>query len=144
MSHNAAQELIVEPVPADAVVAAPADDRPAPPIVATRVPAPPPETRRARARRMAHRMRLHMYAFAAVVLLVYVVALATTNTRKVRVDWLFAHSTIQLVWLTLFAAILGWLLGILITVLFRMRTREPRGRPAQPRSQTATLDGRTL
>jgi uncharacterized integral membrane protein len=84
------------------------------------------ETRRARAGRMAHRTRLHIYAVLSVLVLVYVVALATTNTHRVRVDWVFAHSTVPLVWLTLFAAILGWLLGILITMLFRMRTRAPR------------------
>jgi uncharacterized integral membrane protein len=84
------------------------------------------ETRRARAVRMAHRTRLHIYALISVLVLVYVVALATTNTHRVRVDWVFAHSTVPLVWLTLFAAILGWLLGILITMLFRMRTRAPR------------------
>jgi uncharacterized integral membrane protein len=80
---------------------------------------------------MAHRTRLHIYAVASVVVLVYVVALATTNTHRVRVDWVFAHSTVPLVWLTLFAAILGWLLGILITMLFRMRTRAPRRQVAE-------------
>jgi uncharacterized integral membrane protein len=75
---------------------------------------------------MAHRTRLHLYAVAAIALLVYVVALATTNTHRVRVDWVFAHSTLPLVWLTLFAAIIGWLLGTLITLLVRMRTRAPR------------------
>jgi uncharacterized integral membrane protein len=99
-----------------------ADAAPQSPAVAQ----PTPETRRAHAGRMAHRTRLHVYAVAAVVVLVYVVALATTNTHRVRVDWVFAHSTVPLVWLTLFAAILGWLLGILITMLFRMRTRAPR------------------
>jgi uncharacterized integral membrane protein len=97
-----------------------------------------PETRRARTGRMAHRTRLHLYALASVVVLVYVVALATTNTHRVRVDWVFAHSTVPLVWLTLFAAILGWLLGIMITMIFRIRTRAPR-RAAQtsvPGSQT--------
>jgi uncharacterized integral membrane protein len=86
---------------------------------------PERESRGARTRRMAHRGRLHLYALAAVALLVYVVALATTNTRDVRVDWVFAHSTVPLVWLTLFAAILGWLLGTLVTILFRRRTRAP-------------------
>jgi len=84
-----------------------------------------PETRRARATRMAHRTRLHLYAAAAIVLLVYAVALATSNTGKVRVDWVFTHSRVPLVWLVLFAVILGWLLGTLATILFRRRTRAP-------------------
>jgi uncharacterized integral membrane protein len=85
----------------------------------------PVESRGAHFQRMAHRTRLHLSALAAVALLVYVVALATTNTRDVRIDWVFAHSRVPLVWLTLFSAILGWMLGILITMLFRRRTRAP-------------------
>ncbi|MGD1049461.1 MAG: LapA family protein [Solirubrobacteraceae bacterium] len=134
MFHRATPELIDPPLAAspaaptqrDVELAdaepqpAPAEPQPAPAAPAVR------ETRRARAGRMAHRTRLHIYALLAVLVLVYVVALATTNTHRVRVDWVFAHSTVPLVWLTLFAAILGWLLGILITMLFRMWTREPR------------------
>ena len=131
MSQNTAPELI-DP-PADGGTAAPP-----PPVqastLAERPPAPPNpprrESRRAHTRRMVHRTRLHLYAVAAVALLVYVVALATTNTHRVRVDWVFAHSTLPLVWLTLFAAIIGWLLGTLITLIFRMRTRAPSGVPA--------------
>lgn len=86
----------------------------------------PRESRRAHASRMAHRTRLHIYSVSAVAVLVYVVALATSNTGRVRVDWLFASMRIPLIWLTVFAAILGWLLGILITMLFRLRTLAPR------------------
>lgn len=84
------------------------------------------ETRGGHFRRMAHRTRLHLYAFAAVALLVYAVGLAAANTRNVKVDWVFGSSSVPLLWLVLFAAILGWLLGILITTLFRWRTRAPR------------------
>lgn len=90
----------------------------------------PPETRRARTRRMAHRTRLQLYAAAAVLLLVYVVALATSNTGKVRIDWVFAHSSVPLIWVMLFATILGWLLGTLLTILFRRRTRAAGRGPA--------------
>jgi uncharacterized integral membrane protein len=133
MSQNPAPELTAAPLAGEfaseehvetpaADVAAPGDS------VAATPPAPEsqPESRAARGIRMAHRARLHIYALAAVLVLVYVVALATTNTRRVRVDWVFAHSSVQLVWLTLFAAILGWLLGTLVTILFRRRTRRPR------------------
>lgn len=132
MFHRASPDLI-DPPPAAALPGpmAPAD-APADLAISDAAPQiapatqPIPETRRARGVRMAHRTRLHVYAVASVVVLVYVVALATTNTHRVRVDWVFAHSTVPLVWLTLFAAILGWLLGILITMLFRIRTRAPR------------------
>ncbi len=92
------------------------------------------ETRNAHFFRMAHRTRLHLYALATVVLVVYVVALATSNTRRVKVDWVFSSSAVPLVWLMLFAAILGWLIGILITVLFRLRTRAPHPQATEPPS----------
>jgi uncharacterized integral membrane protein len=85
------------------------------------------ESRAGRARRKAHRRRLHLYAFAAVALLAYVIVLGALNTRHVKVDWVFGSSSVSLVWLVLFAVILGWLLGILITTVFRWRTRAPRG-----------------
>lgn len=84
------------------------------------------ESRGARLSRKAHRARLHLYAFVAVAVFVYGVALAASNTRHVKVDWVFGSSSVSLVWLVLFAGILGWLLGILITTLFRWRTRPPR------------------
>ena len=84
------------------------------------------ESRGGRFRRKAHRGRLNLYAIGAVALLVYVVALAASNTRHVKVEWVFGSGSVSLVWLVLFAAILGWLLGILITALFRWRTRAPR------------------
>ncbi len=85
-----------------------------------------PESRRARVRRKAHRGRLHLYVVGAVVLLAYVVALAASNTGPVKIDWVFGTSSVALVWLVLFSLILGWVLGTLITVLFRWRTRAPR------------------
>jgi uncharacterized integral membrane protein len=91
-------------------------------------PHPSAETRGARVARKAHRSRLHVYALFAVVVLVYVVALAASNTGQVTVNWVFGSSSVALVWLVLFAAILGWVLGILVTAVFRWRTRAPRTR----------------
>jgi len=105
---------------------------PGPPAHAPLSPDGAPETRGAHFFRMAHRTRLHLYALATVVLVVYVVALATSNTRRVKVDWVFSSSAVPLVWLMLFAAILGWLVGILITILFRLRTRAPHPPVAEP------------
>src|SRR5947209_9470022 len=85
-----------------------------------------PESSGARFRRKAHRSRLHGYAFVAVALFAFLVALVASNTAKVKVDWVFGTSHVSLVWLVLFTAILGWLLGILITAAFRWRTRAPR------------------
>ena len=84
------------------------------------------ETRNGRFRRKAHRTRLHAYAIAAVALVAYLIALAATNTAHVKVNWVFGSSHVSLVWLVLFAAILGWLLGLATSATFHWRTRAPR------------------
>ncbi len=84
------------------------------------------ETRGARFSRKARRTRFHLYAFVTVALLVCLVALVATNTRQVKLSWVFGSSTASLVWIVLFSAILGWLLGIVSSAVFRWRTRAPR------------------
>ena len=54
------------------------------------------------------------------------IALAASNTAHVKVNWVFGSSEVSLVWLVLFAAILGWLLGLVATTAFHWRTRAPR------------------
>lgn len=88
------------------------------------------ETSGARFRRKAHRARLHGYAIATVALVAYLVALAASNTAHVKVNWVFGSSRVSLVWLVLFAAILGWLLSLFASTAFRWRTRAPRHRGA--------------
>ena len=83
------------------------------------------ETRGARFSRKAHRARLYFYAGAAVVILVFLIALVLANTGRVRVSWVFGASSVSLVWLVLFAAILGLLLGMVLGALFHWRTRRP-------------------
>ena len=84
------------------------------------------ETRRDRSRRKAHRSRLHTYAIGTVALVAFLIALAASNTAHVKVNWVFGTSHVSLVWLVLFAAILGWLLGLVATAAFHWRTRGPR------------------
>ena len=95
------------------------------------------ETRGARFARKAHRTRLYLYAGAAVVLLVFLIALVLANTGHVTVSWVFGASSVSLVWLVLFSAILGLLLGMVLGALFHWRTRTPRrwGRPPPPLRQ---------
>lgn len=85
------------------------------------------ETGGARFARRAHRARLYVYAGVALVLLVFLIALALENTRHVKVSWVFGASSVSLVWLVLFSAILGLLLGMVIGALFHWRTRRPHG-----------------
>lgn len=83
----------------------------------------PVEHRGARLRRHGHRTGLYAWAFALVALLVIVIALAVANTRQVELSWLVGTSHASLVWIILTAAVLGWLLGITTSVVFRLRTR---------------------
>lgn len=84
------------------------------------------ETGGARFARKAHRVRLYLYVGLAVVLLVFLIALVLANTGHVKVSWVFGSSSVSLVWLVLFAAILGLLLGMVLGALFHFRTRRPR------------------
>ena len=97
---------------------------------------PPPETepvepRGARLRRRGRHTRLYAWAFVVVALLVVVIALAVANTRQVKLSWVVGDSNASLVWIILAAAVLGWLLGIATSVVFRLRTR--RRRAPEPR-----------
>lgn len=90
------------------------------------------ETRTGRFRRKARRTRLYGYAIVSVALVAYLIALAATNTAHVKVSWAFGASHVSLVWLVLFAAILGWLLGLVAAAAFHWRTRAPGRRSGAP------------
>ncbi len=107
-------------------------------------PAPPTsraETRRERLRRGARQGRLQGYAIVIVALIAVLVALAATNTARVRVDWLAGSSRVSLVWLVMAAAIIGWILGVLVSVRFQWLTRP---RPHRLQSTKRSREGRTL
>jgi uncharacterized integral membrane protein len=88
---------------------------------------PEPElTREARGeslRRRARRTWIYTWVGALVVLLVILIALVVANTRTVKVSWVIGSTRQSLVWIILAAAILGWLLGIVTSVIIRRRTR---------------------
>jgi uncharacterized integral membrane protein len=116
-------DTITDPITNGAPVATDPEVAPAPAAAAT---ASGGETRGQHFRRKAHRTRLHGYAILAVVLVAFLIALAASNTAHVKVNWVFGSSHVSLVWLVLFAAILGWLLGLVATAAFHWRTRAPR------------------
>ena len=89
-------------------------------------PEPRPEPRADRVKRHARRLGLYIWAGLLVVVLVAIVILAVQNTGSVRVGWIFGHSNISLIFLVLFATVLGWVLGIATSVIFRLRTRRSR------------------
>jgi uncharacterized integral membrane protein len=86
------------------------------------------ETRGERFRRKAHRSGLYLYAFSTLALLVCLVALAVANSHRVEFSWVVGSSEVSLVWIVIFSAILGWLLGIVTSAVFRWRTRARRHR----------------
>ncbi|MDQ3875735.1 MAG: LapA family protein [Actinomycetota bacterium] len=87
------------------------------------------EARGDRARRYARRTKLYAYAAALVALLVVLIALIVANTRTVKVSWVFGSTRQSLVWIILVTGLVGWLLGIVTSIVFRYRTRRPRSAP---------------
>jgi uncharacterized integral membrane protein len=81
------------------------------------------EPRRERLRRHGHRAALYMYAIGLVALLAILVALAAANTRQVKLSWVVDTGHASLVWIILVSSVVGWLLGIVTSVVFRLRTR---------------------
>ena len=81
------------------------------------------EPRRDRLRRHGRRTWLYTWVSAVVALLVILIALIVANTRSVKVSWAVGSTRQSLVWIILVTAILGWLLGIVTSVVFRVRTR---------------------
>ena len=81
------------------------------------------EPRRERFARHAHRARLYATAVVFVVVVVILIGLAIANNRSVKLDWIVGSSHASLVWIVLAATVLGWVLGITTSVLFRYRTR---------------------
>ena len=89
----------------------------------------PVEPRRERLRRQGRHTGLYVWAFGLVALLVVLIALVIANTRQVKLSWVAGTGHASLVWIILASAVLGWLLGIVTSVVFRLRTR----RRASPR-----------
>jgi len=85
------------------------------------VPAVEPETDdQARHRRRA---RLYAWAFLLAAFFVVLVALIVANTRSVKISWVVDSGHASLIWVIIVSALLGWLSGLVTSLLFRRRTR---------------------
>jgi uncharacterized integral membrane protein len=73
--------------------------------------------------RHGRRARLYAWAILAVAALVVLIVLIAANVRSVKLDWVVGSTHASLIWIILAAAVLGWLLGIATSVIFRYRTR---------------------
>jgi uncharacterized integral membrane protein len=99
---------------------------------------PPPDDRERfhhRARRVGRRAGHYLWVVLLVATVVFVVILIAENTRRVKVGWVFGHSHISLVYLVVFAVVLGWLLGIATSVLLGRRLRQTTPRRGNARGQ---------
>jgi uncharacterized integral membrane protein len=67
---------------------------------------------------------LYTWAVLFVLLLVILIILIAKNTQSVELDWVFGTSRASVVWVILAAAVIGWVLGIATSVVFRFRTRK--------------------
>ena len=83
------------------------------------------ESRGQRVVRHGRRARLYTWAFLLVGALAVLIALIAANTHAVKLDWVVGSTEASLVWVILVATVLGWLLGIATSILFRYRTRRP-------------------
>ena len=81
------------------------------------------EPRSERLKRHGRHTGLYAWAFGLIGLLVVLIALVVANTRQVKLSWVVGTGHASLVWILLAAAVLGWLLGIVTSVVFRSRTR---------------------
>ncbi len=103
--------------------------RQTPPSAATsdRVPSgtstPTAEARGQRASRHRRRAGLFTWAYVLVGLLVVLIALIVANTGAVKLDWVVGSTRASLVWIILASAVLGWLLGLVTSMVVRHRTR---------------------
>lgn len=100
-----------------------------PPPAAPEPVAPRGETARERGHRHGRRGRLYAWALLLVGAAVVLVALAVANTRQVELSWVVGSAHASLVWIVIGSAILGWLLGMATSIIFRARTRTPRTPP---------------
>ena len=72
------------------------------------------------------RSRAGLYArvFVLVALLIVLIALVVANTpRTVELSWVFGSGEVSIVWIIVFSAILGWLVGIVTGAVVRHSTR---------------------
>jgi uncharacterized integral membrane protein len=82
-----------------------------------------------RAEQLAHRrrqIRLYAWALLLAAFFVVLVALIVANTRHVKISWVVGSTRTSLIWIIIVAALLGWLSGIVTSLLFNRRKRRKR------------------
>jgi uncharacterized integral membrane protein len=81
------------------------------------------EGRRSRRRRHNARTRLYTWAVLLVGGLIVLIALVVANAGSVRLDWVVGSTRASLALFLILAAVVGWVVGIATSAVFRHRTR---------------------
>jgi uncharacterized integral membrane protein len=89
-------------------------------------PEPVAETRLQRGRRYGHRGGLYVALIIGIAAIVFLILLIARNTREVKLDYVVDSTRTRLIWLVIISAIVGWVLGIVTSLLIHRRTRPPR------------------
>ena len=87
---------------------------------------PVEETRFHRGLRYGHRGGLYVALVVAGAAIIFLILLVARNTRQVKVDYVVDSTRTRLIWLVIISAIVGWVLGIITSLLISRRTRAPR------------------
>jgi uncharacterized integral membrane protein len=69
------------------------------------------------------RAKLYAWAILLAAFFVVLVALIVANTRRVKISWVVGSTRQSLIWIIIVAALLGWLAGLVTSLLFHRRTR---------------------
>jgi uncharacterized integral membrane protein len=85
-----------------------------------------PETGAEQAHLRRQRAKLYVWAFLLAAFFVILVALIVANTRRVKISWVVGSSHTSLIWIIIVSALLGWLAGVVTSLLFHRRTRRRR------------------
>src|SRR5919204_1591996 len=84
------------------------------------------ETRKEQLAHRRRQQRLYAWAFLLVGFLVVLVALVVANTRTVKISWVVGSTHTSLIWIIIVSAVLGWLSGVVTSLLFNRRRRRAR------------------
>jgi uncharacterized integral membrane protein len=88
--------------------------------------APAEEGRFRRGVRYTHHTAMFVAVAIVVATILYLVLLIASNTRRVKLDYVFGSGHARLIWLIVLSAFTGWLLGLATSFLFRRRMRRTR------------------
>jgi uncharacterized integral membrane protein len=84
------------------------------------------ETRLQRGTRYGHRGGLYIALIIGIAAIVFLILLIARNTREVKLDYVVDSTRTRLIWLIIISSIVGWVLGIVTTLLIHRRTRPPK------------------